>query len=117
MRERGIEFARIRVVQEPLTDYLRYELTSYRVRAAMGENIEVVRDGSEAPLPNEEVFDFLLFDRDTALVHDYGNGRTGVQTGGWLVRDPRAIRALEDRALALRADAAPLERFLARADL
>src|ERR1700680_2238071 len=39
----GIDYARIRLVQQPLTPYLRYELLSYQIRAAMGEDIEVVR--------------------------------------------------------------------------
>lgn len=104
------------MVQEPVTDYLRYELMSYRIRAAMGENIEVARDVSARALLHEDVFDFLLFDRDAALVHDYGNGPTGSQVGGWLVTDPPTIRILEERALALRADAETLEDFLERAD-
>ncbi len=116
VRERGLDFARIRVVREPLTDYLRYELMSYRIRAEMGENIEVVRADPGMPLPNEEIFDFLLFDRSIALVHDYGQGRTGAQTGGWLVRDAHVLRELEDRAVALRDGAAPLGRFLAETD-
>ncbi|WP_345556240.1 DUF6879 family protein [Streptomonospora halophila] len=116
VRARAIEFARVRVVQEPVTEYLRYELMSYRIRATMGENIEVLREPSGTPLPNGATFDFLLFDRRTALVHDYGNGPTGVQAGGWLVRDPRTVGALEERALALRAGAVPFERFLAQAD-
>nr|WP_245929230.1 DUF6879 family protein [Murinocardiopsis flavida] len=90
---------------------------SYRIRGAMGENVEVMRIGSDATVPNDEIFDFLLFDRDVALVHDYGQGPTGVQTGGWLVRDTPSVRRLESRALALRREAEPLERFMTATDL
>ncbi|TDQ53738.1 DUF6879 family protein [Actinorugispora endophytica] len=113
VQERGIDFARIRIVQPPLTDYLRYEMVGYRIRSEMGESIEVVPASSERVLPDGDHFDFLLFDRDTALVHDYGRGPTGVQTGGWLVRESAVLRRLEARALELRAKAEPLARFLA----
>src|SRR5262249_33165599 len=43
VNQRNIEYARVRLVQEPLTAYLEYELVSYRIRAEMGENVEVVR--------------------------------------------------------------------------
>ncbi|MFL6054036.1 MAG: DUF6879 family protein, partial [Actinoallomurus sp.] len=74
VNRRGIEYARVRLVQEPLTDYLAYELVSYRIRADMGENIEVVVCDPALRLPDEHHFDFLLFDRHTALIHDYGAG-------------------------------------------
>lgn len=113
VRRRGIEYARVRLVQEPLSRYLDYEMLSYRVRAEMGENIEVVRCEPARRLPDEESFDVLLFDRDTALIHDYGTGATGVQTGGWLTRDPEVVRFVEERIAALRRRAVPLRDFLA----
>lgn len=122
VRRRGIDFARIRIVQEPLTDYLRYELMSYQIRLEMGEKIEAARVSADVSLPDghsfdERYFDFLLFDRRAALIHDYGHGTAGIQTGGWLVRDSDALEALEARALALRADTEDLHRYLAAAGL
>ena len=55
VRSRGIEFARIRVLRQPLTDYLRYELPAYRIRARMGETTEVVRADPGTPLPGVAV--------------------------------------------------------------
>lgn len=110
--KRGLDFARIRVVKEPLTDYLRYELMSYQIRTEMGENVVVVTADPEVQLPNSELFDLLLFDRDVALVHDYGTADVGSQTGGWLVRDPALIDELEHNALALRERSIPLRRYL-----
>lgn len=63
-------------------------------------------------LPRRPLFDFLLFDRDTALVHDYGLGAVGKQTGGWLVRDQRAIEILEETALSARSRAVPLAEYV-----
>jgi Family of unknown function (DUF6879) len=111
IRRRGIDYARIRLVQEPFTPYLEYELMSYRIRAAMGENIEVVRCEPAIRLPNEQYFDFLLFDQRTALIHDYGE--TGRQSGGWLTQDASVIARLAATARALRGTAISLERFVA----
>jgi len=111
VRQRGISYARVRLVQEPLTPYLEYELMSYRIRAAMGENIEVVRCEPTIRLPNEQYFDFLLFDQRTALIHDYGE--VGRQSGGWLSQDADAIARLEVTANALRGTAMSLEQFVA----
>lgn len=112
IRKRGIEYARIRLVQEPLTMYLRYEMLAYGIRAEMGENIEVVPCDPVRCLPGDELFDFLLFDRSTALVHDYGE--IGLQTGGWLLHDREALSRLERTAIELRRMAMPLERFSSR---
>lgn len=112
IRARGLEFTRVRLAQEPISDYLRYELMAYDIRSRMGENIEVVRCSPDLSLPNEDHFDCLLFDRHTALVHDYGNGEVGYQTGGWLTRDPRAIDALTEMFATLRRQSVPLREFL-----
>jgi hypothetical protein len=113
VRARGLDYVRIRLIRPPLTDYLRYELLNYTIRAAMGETIQVVRCDPKTALPNDDYFDFLLFDRHTALIHDYGGGPVGHQTGGWLTRDPDVVARLEVTALALRARAEPLATFLA----
>jgi|HubBroStandDraft_4_1064222.scaffolds.fasta_scaffold589155_2 hypothetical protein len=113
IKERGVDYARIRLIQEPLTSYLTYELVAYEIRAAMGENIEVVRYDASAALPSEEYFDFLLFDRKTALIHDYGAGEVGCQVGGWVTHDAGVIASLDERASQLRRSATPLPRFLA----
>ncbi|MFC3995199.1 DUF6879 family protein [Nocardiopsis sediminis] len=117
VRSRGLDFARIRIVRPPLTPHLRYEVISYRIRAEMGESIEVVEVARDVTLPDEHRFDFLLFDRDRALVHDYGQDAVGDQVGGWLVRNAEAVRRLESLALGLRAQAQPLNRFLTNAGI
>ena len=106
---KGIDYARIRVVRLPLTAYLRYELMAYEIRSAMGENIEVV----VVTEIGQDCFDFLLFDDTSALVHDYGTGSVGLQSGGWLVRDPDALAALERKAAALRGSARTVREFVA----
>jgi hypothetical protein len=111
IRKRRIDYARVRLIQEPLTSYLEYELMAYKIREEMGEVIMIVRCGSELRLPNENYFDFLLFDRYAALIHDYG--AEGCQSGGWITRDFNIIIALEKIAAQLRASAIPLRDYVA----
>jgi hypothetical protein len=113
VRRRGIEYARVRLVQEPLTPYLEYELLSYRIRADLGEHIEVARCEPGLRLPDERHFDFLLFDRRAALIHDYGTAVVGRQVGGWLTREPSVISALDSLVHVLREQAIPLQQYLA----
>jgi hypothetical protein len=114
VKRRNIEYARVRLLQEPLSPYLGYELLSYRIRADLGENIEVVTCEPAIRLPDDRHFDFLVFDRHTALIHDYGTDQIGRQTGGWLTREPQVIAGLEEIAARLRLRAVPLLEYLAK---
>jgi hypothetical protein len=113
VKRRNIDYARIRLVHLPLTAYLDYEMMAYAIRAKLGENIRIARFPETITLPSEEYFDFLLFDRRIALIHDYGSDVVGIQTGGWLVDNPEIIKLLEDKALAALRDAVPVGKFLA----
>lgn len=106
IRKRGLHYSRIRLVREPLSPYLRYEIEAYRIRGELGERIEIVRCHSGIRLPNAEHFDFLMFDRHTALIQDYAPG--GRQTGGWLTHEPDVLSLLERRAVRLHRTAVPL---------
>ena len=117
VEQRCLEYARVRLVQEPPSAYLGYELLSYRIRADMGETIEVVRYDPALRLPDERCFDFLLFDRHTALIHDYGTSDVGQQTGGWLSHEPAVIAGLEETISTLRRKAVPLQQYLAKSQL
>jgi hypothetical protein len=113
VEQHGLEYARIRLVQEPLTAYLGYELLSYDIRERLGERIEVVRCDPILKLPNDEYFDVLMFDRRTALIHDYGTGEVGWQTGGWVTHEPSTIARLDATIATLRRTAQPLRLYLA----
>ncbi|WP_326829596.1 hypothetical protein OIE13_04925 [Streptosporangium sp. NBC_01810] len=69
------------------------------------------QDGSFANSSLTSQFDFLLFDRHAALIHDYGE--IGLQSGGWMTHDPVVISSLEKKAIGLRTAAVPFEDFLA----
>jgi len=92
VKARNLDFTRVRLLSYPLSDYLSYEMINYEVRRRLGEHIEFLLP----PSPVESYFDFLLFDSHTALIHDYGSGPVGYQSGGWLTQHPKALHVLGD---------------------
>ena len=104
---------RVRVVEEPLTGYTRYQMAGYAESQAAGEEIRIVRR-TAAPALATLRRDFWLFDTATpgacALLLDYSP--TGEWRGGELTTDPHALLELQaERDLALRW-AAPLNEYL-----
>jgi hypothetical protein len=72
-RARGVELVRLRLVEEPLSDYLRYyEIPSYSVSEELGERIVFAHpDPTEDELP-----DCIVFDSTVMFVNAYdGLGR------------------------------------------
>lgn len=59
----GRTWMRLRVVDDPLTEYQRYQLESYRESQAAGEQIRLVR--RDALPPDADFVDYWLFDRET----------------------------------------------------
>lgn len=59
----GRHLQRVHVVQEPLTDYLRYEFTAYEHNARAGEEIRIIPvQNHQWPAGLPEQHDFWLFD-------------------------------------------------------
>jgi hypothetical protein len=106
----GKSWSRVRVVDQPLTEYERYELESYRESQAVGESISIVlRSTVEAEGP-----DFWLFDGGTeharaVLMHYTDDGRLDRRE---LVEDAELLATLQARREAASATAMPLNEFL-----
>lgn len=66
----GRYVGRVHVVEQPLTDYLRYELAAYAENVAAGEDV-LIADRSAYPELRALGKDFALFDSKTALLFDY----------------------------------------------
>ncbi len=85
----GKSVQRVHVVREPLTDYLRFELTwGYEPNAEAGEDIRVVRVDDDWPreLPRH---DYWLFDATDLYDMHYDND--GVLLGVEHVTDPAKV--------------------------
>lgn len=94
----GRKIGRVRVLTEPLTDYLRFELSFTGPAVEAGEDIRVLtaRDANALDLPRE---DFWLFDDRRVAVLQFGD--TGVTTAE-LIDDPTAVaryRAVQQQAM------------------
>lgn len=110
----GKAWSRLRVVDEPLTEYQRYQLDSYRESQTVGEEIRLVR---RAELGWPVLSDFWLFDAGTvdayaALMH-YGEegqfeGAELVSAGDELLDDMVRVQRR------LWSGAVPLAEFLAQ---
>lgn len=103
----GKDWSRLRVVDDPLTDYQRYQLASYRESQAVGERIRLVRRASVGGVGP----DFWLFDdRRVVLMHYHPDGRLDRRE----LRDDRSVvDECRDRVERLGAGSVPLNEFLA----
>lgn len=107
----GKQWSRIRVLDEPLTDYQRFELAVFPETQAVGETIRIVPRGAvtlDGP-------DFWLFDGDTAaaraVVMSYGPD--GQWLGAELAEDPETVATCVRRLRATAAVSVPLNAYLA----
>ena len=103
---------RVRVIQEPLSDYVRFELTwGYPMNTAVDEQIHVLSTApGQPPVPNE---DFWLFDDTTVARLRYD------EEGRFLRAEIVTERDAVTRSCDLRDElldrAIPLEQYMALA--
>jgi Family of unknown function (DUF6879) len=90
LEKRGVDFIRCRPIVYPLSDYLKWEMECYKFNAKHGELIYFSED--LRPFDDMAFHDFMVFDREVALVHDYDD--RGEIKGGWIVESPEAIDSL-----------------------
>jgi uncharacterized protein DUF6879 len=98
----GKRWSRVRVVDDPLTDYERYELASYRESQSVGEEIQIAqrRDVGDVGV------DFWLFDdRHVVLMHYHPDGSVDRRE---LCDDADVVAECRARLTAVEAAAVPL---------
>ena len=111
----GKRWQRVRVVEEPLTEYTRYELASYVESQAAGEEIRVLRR-ARAVLPSGSLRrDFWLMDEGTpdafALLMDYSHD--GRFLGAEVSTDPVVLLTCRDERDRALSQSLPLNEYLA----
>jgi len=106
----GKTMARVHVIAEPLTDYLRHELACYESSVAAGEDIRILPADVAAGLDLPD-FDYWLFDDLRAAVQYYG------ARGAWLraelVTEPAFIASRRRWRDAAMKAALPLDAYMA----
>lgn len=112
-RRSGRSVQRVHVVQEPLSEYLHYELSwSYAPNVSAGEDIRIVSLPADAVWPVDlPCLDFWLFDNSSLYLQHYDHA------GTWLgvehVQDPdRIVTACRWREAALHLGV-PWQRYIA----
>ena len=110
----GKRWSRVHVVDEPLSEYVRFEMVTYRESALAGEVIRITDRRADPALQALDT-DFWLFDTETnrpfaAILH-YDSA--GCYTGAQVTDDDATVRACRAaRDLALR-HSVPLGAYLA----
>ena len=79
---------RVHIVEEPLSDYLRYEMLSYRPNVDAGEDVRIL-PVAPGRWPDRPRRDYWLFDSADLWLMNYG--RDGHFTGAGPVRDAAEI--------------------------
>jgi hypothetical protein len=100
----GKRMQRVRLVHHPLSDYLRFELATFRASVTSGEDIRVVSEHKF------DCGDFWLFDNHTVILMRYDAG--GRFLGTDQPAEVVAYRRIRDLALER---SIPLGQYLARA--
>lgn len=110
----GKHWSRVHVVDEPLSEYVRFEMVTYRESAQAGEDIRIANRRADPALDALQT-DFWLFDGETdrpfAAILQYD--RAGHYVGAQVTNDAAVIGACTTaRDLALR-HSVPLAVYLA----
>ncbi|MGH3793828.1 MAG: DUF6879 family protein [Pseudonocardiaceae bacterium] len=87
----GKAVQRVHVVREPLSDYLRFELTwGYEPNVAAGEDVRIIAIAEDDPWPGDlPQRDYWLF--DSSKLYDMHYDSDGVWLGAEHVTDPTKI--------------------------
>jgi hypothetical protein len=92
-REAGRTIGRVRMLTDPLTDYLRFELSITPPAVEAGEDIRFIdqQKFDSLAIPRE---DFWIFDDTTVALLHFGDG--GV-TGAEIITNPDRVASFRDR--------------------
>ncbi len=73
-KKKNIEFRRLHLVTEPITDYIKYEMYFYLIGSKSGEKIKIL-DYEKANINPSEIDDFIIFDENELIInHHNKNG-------------------------------------------
>lgn len=113
----GKHWSRVHVVDEPLSDYLRYELVSYVESSAVGEEIRIASRADHPELVALDE-DFWLFDADSAsafaVLMRYD--RAGRWLGTDYTADPGVLEGCRAQRRLAWESSVPLNEYLAAMD-
>lgn len=107
----GKTVTRLRILPEPLTTYVKYELDwGYLYNAVAGEQIHLISEGFASSLVGEIPNDFWMF--DNKRIADMRYNEDYLLLGTFLREDEEEVRKLAGIAETLLAKATPLQEYL-----
>lgn len=114
-RNAGKTFARVHVIAEPLSDYLKYELACYETSVEAGEDIRILDVDAVAGLELPG-FDYWLFDeafpgKSWVAIQRYGE--RGAWLGADISTDPNFVADCHRWREAAMSKAVPLSEYMA----
>ncbi|KAB8192992.1 hypothetical protein FH608_021865 [Nonomuraea phyllanthi] len=108
--DRAAAFYRLRVIEDPLSRYLRWELAHFRLNAEEGEKIYIVNQAMIADLDlRYDLADYTIFDRSLAFFLNYSDD--GLFLHADMVSDPAALAELVDISEEILARSIPFEDY------
>jgi hypothetical protein len=111
LQSRGVDFIRCRPIQYPLTDYLKWELETYKITSEKGVRIYCCEYNTAKHIfERVATHDFMVFDSDIAFIHNYDEN--GLIRGGWIVNDPKDIFTMQSIFISIKAISSPFRFFL-----
>lgn len=114
LRDRGIESRRVRVIDFPISDYLRYEIDFYRGSSEQGEEILFIERAPTIDCMQSTAVtqDYWLFDRSTVLLWKYD--KRGQRDGQDEATNPVSVAPYRELRDCLVRHALPMSEFMAR---
>jgi hypothetical protein len=108
---RGVEFRRLRIVSEPLSDYIRWE---HAVTVSNIEAGESVRWLSRRTCPDVAVvpFDFWVFDGTTVLVNHFAGDGSWPEPSAELRADAALVKLVSESFEAAWSRGVPHDRYI-----
>lgn len=118
LTESKVKFIRIHVVTQPLTQYLRFEIESYKISQKMGEEIFFLDRNVYESMKKRtklEMKDFMIFDYDNILFNNFEAGGDNFAKrfdGCTLIEDNKVVKEYSQFYRLLLNRAVPMNEFL-----
>ena len=107
---RGVEFRRLRIVSEPLSDYIRWEHAITASNIAAGESVRWL---SRRTCPDVAVvpFDFWVFDGQAVLVNHFAGDGSWPEPSAEIRTEPALVKLVAESFEAAWSRGVPHERY------
>jgi hypothetical protein len=98
--QKNLDYTRVRVISEPLTNYTKYEIGTYKISATYGQRIFLLNSREARKLNLRKHGDIMLFDTKAFIILKYhDDGSLDKRLLGKVRSECRHIRKVADEAV------------------